>query len=92
MKYLQARNATVSELEVIHEDVSFALPRELLATVNCIVSIILGERLDLFDTGRQAFDRETQSTQERIAIGISTQSQSDAFQLSFDKAIHGCTT
>lgn len=31
VKYLQAHNATVSELEVIHEDVSFALPRELLA-------------------------------------------------------------
>ena len=31
VKYLQARGATVEELEVIKEDVSFALPRELLS-------------------------------------------------------------
>jgi 4-hydroxy-3-methylbut-2-enyl diphosphate reductase len=32
VKYLQARGAVVEELEVIKEDVSFALPRELLST------------------------------------------------------------
>ena len=31
VKYLKARGATVEELEVIKEDVSFALPRELLS-------------------------------------------------------------
>jgi 4-hydroxy-3-methylbut-2-enyl diphosphate reductase len=30
VNYLKARGATVEELEVIKEDVSFALPRELL--------------------------------------------------------------
>jgi 4-hydroxy-3-methylbut-2-enyl diphosphate reductase len=33
VQYLQARGATIQELEVIQEDVSFALPRELLAAV-----------------------------------------------------------
>jgi 4-hydroxy-3-methylbut-2-enyl diphosphate reductase len=33
VQYLQARGATMQELEVIQEDVSFALPRELLAAV-----------------------------------------------------------
>jgi 4-hydroxy-3-methylbut-2-enyl diphosphate reductase len=32
VKYLKARGAVVEELEVIKEDVSFALPRELLST------------------------------------------------------------
>ena len=31
VQYLKARGATMEELEVIKEDVSFALPRELLA-------------------------------------------------------------
>jgi hypothetical protein len=33
VRYLEDRGATTEELEVIKEDVSFALPRELLATV-----------------------------------------------------------
>lgn len=34
VKYLQGRGATVEELEVIKEDVSFALPRELLSAAS----------------------------------------------------------
>jgi hypothetical protein len=33
VRYLEDRGAITEELEVIKEDVSFALPRELLATV-----------------------------------------------------------